>query len=230
MPIEMAGGYGMDPIMMGLNGPGLPMMPDAGMGEMMPQASTMPPAGLPPANVGETLTAANQATVVVTLPADAKLFIEGKLIDQTGSVRAFRTPELQPVPAGQSYEYTMSIEVVRNGRTVKSEEKVRVEAGKVARVNFAEPAPGSGNTAQIHVRMPADAVLTVDGRSWSATEGQTIIRTPELRAGQDHFYQLKIEVVRRNERHTMTRDVAFRAGQELQVEFEEPAAAHVAQR
>jgi uncharacterized protein (TIGR03000 family) len=229
MPIEMAGGYGIDPVMMGLNGPGLPMMQGAGMGEMLPQ-STMPPAGLPPANVGETLTTATQATVVVTLPADAKLFVEGKLIDQTGPIRAFRTPELQPTPAGQSYEYTMSIEVVRNGRTFKPEEKVRVEAGKVARVNFAEPGPGSGNTAQIRVRMPADAVLTIDGRSWSATEGQAIIRTPELRAGQDHFYQLKIEVVRRNERHTMTRDVAFRAGQELQVEFEEPAAAHVAQR
>ena len=67
-------------------------------------------------------------------------------------------------------------------------------------------------------------VLTVDGQSWSANEGQAIIRTPELRAGQDHYYQLKMEVVRRNERLTLTRDIAFRAGQDLQVEFEEPAA------
>jgi uncharacterized protein (TIGR03000 family) len=216
-----------DPVMMGLSSPGMPMMPGAGMGEMLPPAPTAPPATMPPANVGETLTSAAQATVVVTLPADAKLFADGQLIDQTGPVRTFRTPALEP---GKSYYYEISIEVVRNGRPAKFTEKAALEAGKVARVNFPEPGPGSGNTAQIHVRMPADAVLTVDGRSWSANEGQAIIRTPELQPGQDHFYQLKIEVVRRNERHTMTREVAFRAGQDLRVDFEEPAAAHVAQR
>jgi uncharacterized protein (TIGR03000 family) len=161
------------------------------------------------------------------LPPDARLYADGQLIDLTGAVRTFHTPPLEP---GKSYYYVLKIEVQRNGRTVSAEERVSLEAGKITRVPFAEPGSGTGNTARIHVRLPADATLTVDGHAWNTIGGQARIDTPELRAGRDHYYRLTVEVVRRNERHTLTRDVAFRAGQELRVEFDEPAAARVAQR
>lgn len=207
----------------------MPSMPSGGLGETLtPNGSAPPLATLPPAGLGEAISSANQATIVVTLPADARLFAEGQPIDLTGTVRTFRTPPLPEL--GRTYEYVLRMEVQRNGQTVRKEETVKLEAGKVTRVNFPEPAPGSGNTARIDVRFPTDATLIVEGQIWNSNAGHAVIRTPELRPGKDHFYQLKVEVVRRNERHTLTRDLAFRAGQELRVEFEEPAAANVAQR
>jgi uncharacterized protein (TIGR03000 family) len=229
MPTECTCGYPVDPVIFGMPGPTMPSMPGEGLGETLTPNGSAPPLGtLPPPGLGEGITSANQATIVVTLPADARLFAEGQLIDLPGTVRTFRTPVLPEI--GRTYEYLLRMEVQRNGQTVRKEQTIKLEAGKVTRVDIPEPSPGSGNTAQIDVRFPADATLIVEGQIWHATAGHAVIRTPELRAGKEHFYQLKVEVVRRNERHTLTRDLAFRAGQELRVEFEEPAAANVAQR
>jgi uncharacterized protein (TIGR03000 family) len=229
MPIEWSVGYPMDPITFGIAGNGTPAMP------------TMP--ALPTPNLGETLNPAvtgpaptlgdlgpapNQATVVVTLPADAKLFIEGQPIDQVGSVRTIRTPAQLEI--GKPYYYVIAMEVTRNGRPIRKEETVTLEAGKVTRVEFPEPTPPTGNTASIQIRLPADAVLTVDGQTVAANDGQVVIRTPSIDGARKHYYQLKVEMVRQNVRHILTRDVAFQAGHDLRVEFEEPAAAPVARR
>jgi uncharacterized protein (TIGR03000 family) len=230
MPIEFASGFAVDPVVVGLPGPSLPDMPDAeptappspALGETLAPATAAPP------GLGEPVAAANQATIVVTLPADAKLFADGTLIDQPGPVRTFRTPPLEP---GRTYYYNLAIEIQRGGQTVRSkDERVSLEAGKVARVNFPEPTPGTGNTAHIRIQMPADAVLTVDGQLWSNSGGVAVIQTPHLSRGVDHVYQLTVELVRQNQRHTLTRDVRFQAGQDVRVEFNEPAAHRIARR
>jgi len=121
-------------------------MPGAGMGEMFNPGETPAPPMMPPAGLGEALTTPNQATVVVTLPADAKLFANGEPIDLIGPVRTFRTPVIE---IGKPYHYEMSMEVVRNGQTIKKSQQVLIEAGKIARVIFPEPSAGAGNTAGI---------------------------------------------------------------------------------
>jgi uncharacterized protein (TIGR03000 family) len=229
IPIDCTCGNPADPVTFGMPGPSMPSMPSEGLGETsMPNGSAPPQTTLPPAELGEAVSSPNQATIVVTLPADARLFAEGQLIDLPGAVRTFRTPPL--LEPGRTYEYLLKIEVQRNGQTVRMEETVKLESGKGTRVIFPEPGAGSGNTARIDVRFPADATLIVEGQPWNSTAGHAVIRTPELSAGHDHFYQLKVEIVRQSMRHTLTREVAFRAGQDLRVDFEEPAAARVAQR
>lgn len=221
MPIEYASSYGMDPVSFGMPGPGMAIAPGA---MTMPPAAamgeTLQPAPIPQAGTGEAITAANQATVVVTLPADARLFADGQAIEQTGPVRSFRTPALE---AGKSYFYMITMEVTRNGKVQKAEERVALEAGKVSRVNFPEPAPAAtGNTAQIRVTIPQGATLTVEGQPMETSNGVATIRTPEIPAGQEHLYQLKIELTRQGKPLTLNRDVSFKAGQEIRIVFDEP--------
>lgn len=226
MPIVYASGYGMDPVSFGMPGPGMAMIPSApamppaaAIGETLQPAPTPP---MPQAGIGEAITSANAAMVVVTLPADARLFADGQPIDQTGPVRSFRTPPLEP---GKSYYYVLSMEVQRNGKTQKAEERVALEAGKVARVNFPEPPPAAaGNTAQIRVTVPQGATLAVEGQAMDTPNGVALIRTPEIPAGQEHVYQLKIELTRQGKPLTLNRDVTFRAGQEIRIVFDEPTA------
>lgn len=75
------------------------------------------------------------AVVSISLPADAKLYVDGQLtktIDK--SIRTFSTPELDN---GQEYRYVMKAEVVRDG-VVQSETKtVIVKAGAEIREEFA---------------------------------------------------------------------------------------------
>src|SRR5206468_454636 len=73
------------------------------------------------------------AKIVVTVPAGAKLTIDGYVSTQTGSTRQLVTPVLQP---GQTYVYTMVAETTQNGQPVQQTQTVQVRAGQTTPVNF----------------------------------------------------------------------------------------------
>ncbi|QJW92675.1 TIGR03000 domain-containing protein [Frigoriglobus tundricola] len=68
----------------------------------------------------------NGANLKFKVPADAKLYVDGKLAPGTGPDRSFYTPALE---AGKKFFYDVKAEVVVNGKTVVEEKKVIVEAG-----------------------------------------------------------------------------------------------------
>lgn len=78
---------------------------------------------------------AAKATVVVELPADAKLFLNGDAVPLTSARRTFQTPELQ---AGKTYAYTFRAEVVREGKTLTDSKRVVFQAGGMVQVDFQE--------------------------------------------------------------------------------------------
>jgi uncharacterized protein (TIGR03000 family) len=73
------------------------------------------------------------ATIVVRLPADAKLTVDGSATRSTDSVRTFVSPPLQ---AGKDYQYTLRAEVMRDGKTVERTRDVSVRAGQTSEVSF----------------------------------------------------------------------------------------------
>jgi uncharacterized protein (TIGR03000 family) len=76
-----------------------------------------------------------QATVEVHVPAEAKLYVDGHLADLASATRTFQTPPLQP---GRQYYYTIKVEVERAGTVVTRNQRVIVEGGKLARVDFGD--------------------------------------------------------------------------------------------
>jgi uncharacterized protein (TIGR03000 family) len=79
------------------------------------------------------------ATIVVRLPADAKLMIGGAPTSSTQDVRWFTSPPLQ---AGKDYQYTLKAEVMRDGKRVERTKEVTVRAGQPSQVTFDLPAAG----------------------------------------------------------------------------------------
>ncbi len=77
-----------------------------------------------------------KATVVVSLPADAKLTANGQLTKTLSAKRVFATPELE---AGKTYSYTFKMELVKDGQTIEQTQKVVVRAGEETKVNFELP-------------------------------------------------------------------------------------------
>jgi uncharacterized protein (TIGR03000 family) len=73
------------------------------------------------------------ATITVTLPADARLYFDGKMTRQDGALRTFVTPDLRP---GKEFSYTAKIEYMRDGRTMTETKTVTVRAGQTTRVEF----------------------------------------------------------------------------------------------
>ncbi len=76
------------------------------------------------------------ATVVVTLPRDAKLMIDDYKTVSTGSSRTFETP---PLETGKDYEYTLTAQVVRDGRAQTSTKTIKVRPGEELKVSFDLP-------------------------------------------------------------------------------------------
>lgn len=70
------------------------------------------------------------ARVIVELPADAKLFVDGIATETTGSRRTFNTPELR---MGTSFYY--DLKVVNSDNTVRLS-KLVVRAGEDAFAHF----------------------------------------------------------------------------------------------
>jgi uncharacterized protein (TIGR03000 family) len=76
-------------------------------------------------------------TLVVTLPADARLIVDDKPTVSTSDVRVFTTP---PLPVGKDFHYTLRAEVNRDGRTQSVTQEVTVRGGEEARVTLDVPA------------------------------------------------------------------------------------------
>lgn len=82
------------------------------------------------------LPAPSRATVVVVLPAEARLSANGQRLSTTSDRRTFATPELTP---GKAFQYTFTAEVMRDGKMVAQTKKVQVRAGEETELTFEFP-------------------------------------------------------------------------------------------
>jgi uncharacterized protein (TIGR03000 family) len=92
-----------------------------------------------------TLLPTNKAKLIVTLPANAKLFIDDMPMKSAAGTRSFNTPSLEP---GQAYYYMVRVETVRDGKTISETRRVIVRAGRIARADFRDLESDAVRTAQ----------------------------------------------------------------------------------
>lgn len=120
MPYAPAGCFGGTPYVTPVQGI-KPMPPGGPKGEVVP----------PPKKEGSDVSA--PATLVVTLPADARLTVDGHLTTSTSGTRVFVTPVLA---TGGEYAYNLTATVVRNGETLTQTQRVQVRPGVRTEVPF----------------------------------------------------------------------------------------------
>ena len=73
------------------------------------------------------------ATIVVTLPAEAKLTVDGNATRATSNRRTFVTPALE---VGGDYSYTLRAEMVQDGQVAVQTQNVTVRGGETTEVSF----------------------------------------------------------------------------------------------
>ncbi|MBX7103592.1 MAG: TIGR03000 domain-containing protein, partial [Gemmataceae bacterium] len=73
---------------------------------------------------------------------------------------------------------------------------------------------------RIDVNVPSNSLLTVEGKTWPT--GQRSIVTPDLKRGETYVYTLKLERDSNGRKETLTRDVSFKAGEVVAVDFDAP--------
>ncbi len=76
-----------------------------------------------------------QARMTIQVPADAVVFLNNQRMKLTGSTRQFISPKL---PTDKAYAYTVRVEVVRDGKTVATEQRQIIRAGESYSLTFIE--------------------------------------------------------------------------------------------
>ena len=76
------------------------------------------------------------ATIIVSLPAEAQLKVDDYVTTSTSATRMFVSPTLN---AGTEYTYTLTGEIVREGKSVVASKRITVRAGEETRVNLEFP-------------------------------------------------------------------------------------------
>jgi len=86
--------------------------------------------------------AANTVRLNVWVPAaNAKVWIDHTLMQQTGTYRTFESPSLTP---GSDYSYTIRGQWTQNGKTVERAQTVKFHAGEQVNVNLTVPTATGG--------------------------------------------------------------------------------------
>lgn len=99
--------------------------------KMMPKSEPVPP----PTDKKK-VQAAAPATILVSLPAGARLTIDGAATTSTAAQRTLVTPALE---VGADYVYTFRAEFVSEGRTQIQTQQVNVRGGQTTTVQFSVP-------------------------------------------------------------------------------------------
>lgn len=168
---------------------------------------------------------ANRGQVVVRVPADAKLFADGQATTLGGAERVFQTPELT---SGRDFQYTLKVEIPEGTETKSISKQVVVRAGHRTVVDFTGAADTV--TSSVTVNLPAKSKLFVDGVATSTTGGTHTFKTPELTRGKSYVYKFSAEIERDGQTELESREVTFKAGEPVNVNFTEPAAIRTAAR
>src|SRR6185295_7382405 len=75
-----------------------------------------------------------RTSVTLHVPADAKVYLGGNESKSTGPVREFSTTKLAD---GQSWDnYSVRVEIVRDGKTLSKSEKLSLKAGEARDVSI----------------------------------------------------------------------------------------------
>jgi uncharacterized protein (TIGR03000 family) len=125
-----------------------------------------------------------RATVLVKLPADARLYADSKALNLTGAERKFVSPEL---PAGQEYVYRFRAEYERGGETVSVTKKVPVKAGATVTIEFADltAAKAPEQNADRKIERTADAIAaTPTGNTGTDTPAVPAVAPPAAPAAR----------------------------------------------
>jgi uncharacterized protein (TIGR03000 family) len=162
-----------------------------------------------------------QGRLLVQLPPDAKLFVDGREVNLTPDIRNVVTPELTP---GRDYYYTVKVAAVRDGKPVEETRQLVVRAGEVSRADFrdlgvAKKDAPAARPARITVHIPDGARLYVDGVVKPVTGGKRTFDTPKLEPGRSYYYTFKAEMGPDHQNRTETQRAVVQAGKDATVDF-----------
>ncbi len=188
-------------------------------------SSTSPTPATPPAGDGagepslekQTRREATSALLTVSVPADARVLVNGVPTRSTGDVRRYVSRNLSP---GFRYTYAVTTEAVVNGQPVTQTKTVQLRAGEQATLAFDTPAQEAVETA-LTLHVPSDAKVYLAGNETQGQGPVRTFRTTRLSSGKEWSqYVVRVTVVRGGEPLEKEETITLRAGDKTELTFD----------
>jgi len=166
----------------------------------------------------------NAVVLDVSLPADARVYINDRLTRSTGSDRRYVSDGLD---MGSVYTYELRAEVIRSGRRLVKKEVVKLKAGDEVDVKFSfgqeidEQNAALPLDTKLIVRVPEDAKVILAGTDAPSTGTVRTFTTRELSEGQRwDDYTVRVEVARDGRVETKEEVISLAAGETREIDFD----------
>ena len=201
-----------------------------------PPGSAAPAPGAPgpaPTKDGEASYTSANGLLAVSVPADAKVFVNGLATKSTGTERQFVSRGLQ---RGAHYTYEVRVVMNRDGKEVTETKSIQLTAGARADLAFAagngqEQIAAQAVETSLTVHVPADAKVYLGGRETKLSGPVRQFTTTKLGEGQQWgSYTVRAVINRDGKLVTKEETISLKAGdtRELTFDFEGAIAEKVA--
>ncbi len=200
-------------------------------GSAVPAATIVPSTPMtppPPGADGKTTynpsVASDSALLAVSVPADAKVFVNGRATTSVGAQRQYVSRGLE---TGMRYAYEVRAEMTRDGKTVSETRTVELTAGTSANVSFENAATqtvqkktASPRTAVL-LHVPADAKVFLAGQETKSSGATREFSTARLTDGQ-RWDNYTVRVISGGQ--TQEKTISLTAGESRDLTFDFSAA------
>jgi uncharacterized protein (TIGR03000 family) len=172
---------------------------------------------------------ADGVMIVVEVPEDAMLLVNGRETNLSGSVRNFVSAGLSD---DEQYDYTISMRVTRGGKVEEQTRTVSVSGGQRHVVAFAAPAAPAtplpetvAVTTSLTLRVPEGAKVWIEGQPTVKEGAVREFQTSALQAGETwEGYEVKVALVVEGRPIEMTKRIDLIGGKAIDLTVD-PAAA-----
>ncbi len=153
----------------------------------------------------------------VSLPREAKVYVNGRLTSTPGGKRQYVSRNLI---AGEKYTYEVRAEVERDGKKVEQTKVVSLTAGSNKNLDF-----DFGETRELitslTLSVPADAKVSLGDVQTSSVGPVRYYSTKELKKGEAwKDYKVVVSVNRNGKTVSQEKTVTVAAGQSMQLNFD----------
>lgn len=165
----------------------------------------------------------SSAVIEVTVPADAKVFVNNKETTSTGNTRSYVSNNLQ---AGKTYLYNFRVEFSQDGKTVVKNESVKLSAGDRVALSFGtnkEPQhiSAADTRTELKLTVPENAKVFLAGSPTDQTGSVRTYVTHRLSAGQTWAgYTVRVEAEVNGKTEVREEKLAIVGGKSFELAFD----------
>ena len=154
------------------------------------------------------------ATLNVSVPAEAKVFVNGQATTSKGAERQYISRRLE---RGFKYKYEVRAEFERDGETLEQTKVVNLWAGSDALLVFDFDSPET----TITLNVPADAKVFLAGNETKSSGPVRVFTTDSLAASEEWTdYEIKVVVDRDGRNESKVQTVSLKAGDSRTLTFD----------